>query len=63
MRAGFASLMLFALFQLGVAGQDQSVVTTLVLCLGAFLLYVPLGYYTDRWLYRRRQRMRAEGRL
>jgi len=27
------------------------------------LIYVPLGYYTDRWIYRRRQRQRAEGRL
>ena len=27
-----------------------------------FLIYVPLGYYTDLWLYRRRQRQRGEGR-
>jgi hypothetical protein len=60
MRAGFASLMLFALFQLGVAGQDQSVVTTLVLCLGAFLLYVPFGYKIDRIFWERR--MRKAGR-
>jgi len=28
-----------------------------------FLIYVPLGYYTDLWMYRRRQRQRAEGKL
>ncbi|HEY3019587.1 MAG TPA: hypothetical protein VGJ32_05305 [Solirubrobacteraceae bacterium] len=27
------------------------------------LIYVPLGYYTDRWIYRKRQQKRAEGRL
>src|SRR5919204_5603174 len=27
-----------------------------------FLLYVPMSYYTDLWLYRRRQRQKAEGK-
>jgi hypothetical protein len=27
------------------------------------LIYVPLGYYTDQWMYRRRQRMKAEGKV
>jgi hypothetical protein len=26
------------------------------------LIYVPLGYYTDLWMYRRRQRMKTQGR-
>ncbi len=26
-----------------------------------FLLYIPLGFYTDQFLYRRRQRQKAEG--
>jgi hypothetical protein len=26
------------------------------------LLYVPISYYTDQWLYRRRQRNKARGR-
>jgi hypothetical protein len=32
--------------------------------LSAFMLlvYVPLGYYTDQFLYRRRQRQKAQGR-
>ena len=60
MRAGFASLMLFALFQLGVAGQDQPLASSLILCLGAFLLYVPFGYKIDRIFWERR--MRKAGR-
>ena len=27
------------------------------------LIYVPLGYYTDLWMYGRRQRQKAEGKL
>jgi hypothetical protein len=27
-----------------------------------FAVYVPLGFYTDQWMYRRRQRQRAEGK-
>jgi hypothetical protein len=27
------------------------------------VIYVPLGYYTDQWMYRRRQRQKAEGKL
>jgi hypothetical protein len=26
------------------------------------VIYVPMGYYTDRWLYRRRQRQKAKAR-
>jgi hypothetical protein len=27
-----------------------------------FLLYIPMSYHTDNWLYRRRQRQKAEGK-
>jgi uncharacterized protein (DUF2062 family) len=27
-----------------------------------FLLYIPMSYYTDSWLHRRRQRQKAEGK-
>ena len=28
-----------------------------------FVIYVPLGYYTDLWMYNRRKRQRAEGKI
>ena len=28
----------------------------------ALLIYVPAGYYMDRWLWRRRQRQKAAGK-
>ena len=60
MRAGFASVTLFVLFQLGIAGDQQGIATSIVLCVAAFLLYVPLGYKVDRIFWERR--MRKAGR-
>ena len=54
MRAGFASIMLFALFQLGLAGNDPSIASSLILSAAAFLIYVPLGYNVDRFFWKRR---------
>jgi hypothetical protein len=60
MRAGLASLLLFVLFQVGLAGDEQTIGTSLVLALAAFLIYVPLGYKVDRIFWERR--MRKAGR-
>jgi hypothetical protein len=59
-RAGLASVMLFVLFQVGLAGDEQTIATSLVLAVAAFLIYVPLGYQVDRMFWRRR--MRKAGR-
>ena len=59
-RAGLASVMLFVLFQVGLAGEKQSVATSLALAVAAFLIYVPLGYKVDRLFWERR--MRKAGR-
>jgi Flp pilus assembly protein TadB len=59
-RAAFASVLLFALFISGIAGQDQGVATAILLSLAAFLIYVPLGYKVDRIFWERR--MRKAGR-
>jgi hypothetical protein len=60
MRAGFASVLLFALFISGIAGQNQGIATAIALSVGAFLIYVPLGYKVDRMFWERR--MRKAGR-
>ena len=59
-RAGLASVMLFVLFQVGLAGKEQTVAASLAICIGAFLIYVPLGYKFDRIFWERR--MRKHGR-
>jgi hypothetical protein len=59
-RAGIASVMLLVLFQVGLAGEKQSIATSVGLALAAFLIYVPLGYKVDRIFWERR--MRKAGR-
>ena len=60
-RAGLASVMLFVLFQVGLAGEKQTMATSLALAVAAFLIYVPLGYKVDRLFWERR--MRKAGRV
>src|ERR1700754_2034105 len=55
-RAGLASIMLFVLFQIGLAGEKQSIVTSLGLAVVAFVIYVPLGYKVDHIFWERRMR-------
>jgi Flp pilus assembly protein TadB len=59
-RAGMASLMLLVLFQVGLAGGEQTIATSVALAFAAFLIYVPLGYKVDRIFWERR--MRKAGR-
>jgi hypothetical protein len=46
-----------------VVATRKPILPLLVLSVFMFAVYVPLGYYTDNWMYRRRQRQRAEGKL
>ena len=53
--AGIFLVAVVALFRQNVVGAIS------ISCL-MFLLYVPMSYYTDQWLYRRRQRQKAQGK-
>jgi hypothetical protein len=52
--------MLLVLFQVGLAGGEQTIATSVALAFAAFLIYVPLGYKVDRIFWERR--MRKAGR-
>ncbi|MTD42923.1 hypothetical protein GKE82_01040 [Conexibacter sp. W3-3-2] len=58
-RAAIASLIfgvaLFLLF-------GQAVAPTIALAAFMFLVYIPLGYYTDLFIYRRRMKQKAAGK-
>jgi hypothetical protein len=58
-RAGLAAAMLLVLFQIGI-GPQQDLMSSIALALLAFAIYVPLGYWTDRAIWKRR--MRKAGR-
>lgn len=58
--ANRAALGALILFGLGILLFDQTPAQAAVLVPFLFAFYVPLGYYTDLWLYRRRQKSRAK---
>jgi type VI protein secretion system component VasF len=56
LRAALAALLLFGFTQLGLTGERLTVQAGLTLALLSMLLYVPLGYLFDRWVYNKRLR-------
>jgi hypothetical protein len=58
-RAGFASVLLFVFTR--VFGTGLEIGASLALCVIAMVIYVPLGYATDVFVYRRRQKRKAAG--
>jgi hypothetical protein len=58
--AGIKSLamaaLLFVLTQIGVLGKNTSFSQGLVLSVFALVLYTPLAYMTDKWVYDRQQK-------
>jgi len=55
LRAGFASVLLFVFTRIGF-GPDIGLGASVALCIIAMAIYVPLGYATDLFIYRRRRR-------
>src|SRR5918911_3311153 len=54
-RAGFASLLLFFLLLFTARGHNRFLVAV-IFTLVALAIYVPAGYYIERFMWRRRQR-------
>ena len=57
-RAFFASALLFAFTQLGL-GPKIETSAAILLCVLALVIYVPLGYATDLFIFRRKQKKRG----
>jgi hypothetical protein len=60
LKAALMAALLFLFTRLGVFGSEASVAQSLFLCLFALLLYTPLAYVTDRWVYQRAQRRKQQ---
>jgi len=58
-RSLFAAALLALLF---IFIMDQPLSQALALAAAMLLVYIPLGYFTDLWLWRRRERKKAAGR-
>jgi drug/metabolite transporter (DMT)-like permease len=56
LKAALMAGLLFVFTRLGVFGSDTTVAQSLILCFFALLLYTPIAYMTDRFVYTRAQR-------
>jgi hypothetical protein len=56
LRAGAASGLLFVLTQVGLFPNKVPPVQALAICAVAMVIYVPLGYVFDSWMYNRMKR-------
>ena len=57
-RAGAASGLLFVLTQIGLFQDDVPPGQAIAICLVAMLIYIPLGYMFDSWMYKRMNKPR-----
>jgi hypothetical protein len=60
MRAGFASLLLFFLLLFTAKGNNRFEVA-IIFTVIALAIYVPAGYYIEKFMWRRRQRRKQAG--
>jgi hypothetical protein len=56
LRAAAASGLLFVLTQIGLFQNNVPVGQGIAICLVAMLIYIPLGYMFDNWMYKRMTR-------
>jgi uncharacterized iron-regulated membrane protein len=60
MKAALMAGLLFLFTRLGVFGSDTTIGQSLILCFFALLLYTPIAYATDKFVYSRAQRRRQQ---
>ena len=60
LKAALMAALLFLFTRLGVFGSEAPISQSLILCLFAVVLYTPLAYITDRWVYQRAQRRKQQ---
>jgi hypothetical protein len=53
LKAGAMAILLFVLTQVGILGNGASIQQGLFLSLLALVIYTPLAYTTDKWVYAR----------
>jgi hypothetical protein len=53
LKAGAMAVLLFVLTQVGILGNDADITQGLLLSVLALVIYTPLAYTTDKWVYSR----------
>jgi hypothetical protein len=60
LKAALMAGLLFVFTRLGVFGSDTTIGQSLILCVFALLLYTPIAYATDKFVFTRAQRRRQQ---
>jgi hypothetical protein len=60
LKAALMAGLLFVFTRLGLLGSEATISQSITICLFAVLLYTPIAYVTDRWVYQRNQRRQAQ---
>jgi hypothetical protein len=60
LKAALMAALLFLFTQIGLFGDEVPISQAIFLCIFALLLYTPLAYVTDRWVYQRAQRRKQQ---
>ena len=60
LKAALMAALLFVFTRIGVFGSDAPVSQSVLLSVFALVLYTPLAYVTDRWVYQRAQRRKQQ---
>src|SRR5688572_26731909 len=59
-KSALMAALLFLFTRLGLLGEELPIAQSLLICFFALLLYTPLAYATDNWVYKRNQRRQAQ---
>jgi uncharacterized membrane-anchored protein len=59
-KAGLMSVFLFVLTQIGLLGNNMPIATSIFFAAAALVIYTPLAYATDSFVYKRVQARRAK---
>ena len=62
MKAGLMAGLLFVFTRIGLFGSQAPIAQSITICLFALLLYTPIAYVTDRWVYQRAQKRKQQPR-
>jgi hypothetical protein len=60
LKAALMAALLFVFTRIGLFGQDAAIGQSIAICLFALLLYTPIAYATDSFVYKRNQRRKAQ---
>jgi hypothetical protein len=60
MKSALMAGLLFVFTRIGLFGSETSIVQSITISLFALVLYTPLAYVTDKWVYQRAQRRRQQ---